>query len=576
MIKRRKKKSWMTFFSRVDALRDNSGIALVLALFVIVTLITLSCVFVLRTINERNVTLRDVDSSKAFYIAEAGSNFALAQLEIFINEYLPDTLNATSNSLIEATFSDLSSGIADSLDFLVDYVYFEEDAIFSSSGSAAVHSIPETSLGDGVYAVEIAVKEKAEAVEVATNKWDFFYYYTITSTGTVDDVSRVVILSGDFTVRAQKDNFAKFALFTNQQNSQTGSIVWFTGSASFNGPVHTNDRLNFAMNPGGFFRDKVTQVETSARFYNNGFSVLLDADNNGTSDVPRFSDEFERGVDPIALSSLTQKQELIDEVDAGNIYSSDGVYLPNDGSNLEGGIYIVGNSSIVLSVNGSDQAVYEITQGTTTYEITVNRTLSQTTVDDGTTSTTYSGLPDGVDNVGTIIYSENDITSLSGTVQSDTNLTISSDYDIYIQGNLVYADYSSESGTPRAVGTDNMLGIVSWTGDVLIGTLAPNDVTIHATVLAKEGVFTVDAYDDTVVGPRGTVTLLGGVISDNYGVFGTFSGVSGANISGYGRNFVYDARMLKGDNPPYFPSLDFYTGFSSDVADKIVWQEGEV
>ena len=114
----------------------------------------------------------------------------------------------------------------------------------------------------------------------------------------------------------------------------------------------------------------------------------------------------------------------------------------------------------------------------------------------------------------------------------------------------MYSDYTAAQGTigdpdyvsPSVDDAVNMLGIVSWTGDVYVGTSAQDNVNIHGTILAKEGVFTVEDYDDVEVGSRGTVTLLGGVITNKYGAFGTFSDSSGENVSGYGRSFVYDRR----------------------------------
>jgi hypothetical protein len=72
--------------------------------------------------------------------------------------------------------------------------------------------------------------------------------------------------------------------------------------------------------------------------------------------------------------------------------------------------------------------------------------------------------------------------------------------------------------------------------------------------MAHNGVFTVDNYNSGVC--RGTATLLGGVITDFYGAFGTFSGSS---RTGYGRDFIYDSRVLEGISPPYFPYMSNYT-----------------
>jgi hypothetical protein len=48
------------------------------------------------------------------------------------------------------------------------------------------------------------------------------------------------------------------------------------------------------------------------------------------------------------------------------------------------------------------------------------------------------------------------------------------------------------------------------------------------------------------------INLLGGIIENFYGGFGTFSGNTPTN--GYGRRFTYDRRMADGMAPPFFPT----------------------
>ena len=149
-----------------------------------------------------------------------------------------------------------------------------------------------------------------------------------------------------------------------------------------------------------------------------------------------------------------------------------------------------------------------------------------------------------------------------------------------ITNNILYQDYTPGVGTPgtagyvppTADGATNLLGLVSWAGNVRISTSAPNNINVHSTILARQGVFQVDNYSSGA--PRGTATLLGGIISDDYGAFGTFNGSTGQQVSGYGRNFVYDERMETGNAPPYFPSLNTFIAFTNGITDKIVWQEG--
>jgi hypothetical protein len=243
-----------------------------------------------------------------------------------------------------------------------------------------------------------------------------------------------------------------------------------------------------------------------------------------------------------------------------------GIYVPTDeeGTTVTGGIYIKGDvSNLQLGVDASNNPQYTITQGSTTDIITVNYEADTTTVQSGSETETYSGIPDGLHDEGIVIYSENKIDKLYGVVQEDSKVTVSSEKDIVISNNITYQDYNP--GPPiNATGYENMLGIISWEGSVRIGTSTPNNVQIHAVVMAPQGVFTVDNYKSRP--PQGTATLLGGAITDYYGAFAYGS-------RGYFRNFVYDARVLSGTKPPYFPQITNYTAEDSGLEERPVWKE---
>ncbi len=374
-------------------LRNNRGAALVLTLMVTVVLIILGSIFVMRTINEWNAARKEKLLTQSFYVAEGGAESGLNKLDTLINTDLLNTINATSPAtVISNVQSYVSSG--NGLTLLTQYVKSAGVAQFTLSGTAVIHQVASTALGPGSYGFDIVITEKSNPVSSGLDQWDFPYYYRVQSTGTASATSRKVLLSGDFTVRVQRDNFAKYALFTNQDKTPTGVNVWFTDKTNFAGPIHTNDRHNFALNPSGTFEGLVTQSQTTAQFYNNGSPVLINANLNGTKDVPTFHAGFNRGVPTVALSSSVQKQDMIDEATGNTTITTDGIYVPNSGTALTGGIYVKGNASVALSVNGSDQPVYTITQGSTTKIITVNQIANETTVQTGATSQTYTGIPD--------------------------------------------------------------------------------------------------------------------------------------------------------------------------------------
>ncbi len=564
-------------------IRNNNGIAMAITLMFMVILVGTSGIFVLRSAQENKEARAERDMAEASLAAQGGNQKALQQLDVLINDYLRNTIaSANPSGVINFASNKVSSG--DGIGWLLNTVRHNNNPVLSQNGEQAEYSA-NGSMGQGNYQYMIIMTEKTDPVAAGSDAWDFPYSYRVQTTGTSGGAANSIMLSGDFTVRVQKDNFAKFALFTNTQSTPTGSEVWFTNKTNFAGPVHTNDRFNFALNPSGTFEDIASQNEQKARFYNMGSPVLLNADSNGSYDVPAFHNGFNRNAGTISLNLSTQQQDVVDQALGGQTFSTDGIYVPNDGTNLSGGIYVKGNaSSVLLSVSGNNQ-VYTLTQGSTTIRVTTDAANNQTTVEDvgAGTSQTYTGLPDGLDDSGTIIHVDGNITSLSGTVESNSTVTLSGKNDIKITDNLVYSDYTPAVGNPgdagyippSAAGTNNLLGLVTWEGDIRIGTAAPDNIQIHGTVLAQNGIFQVDSYDDSGVGPRGTATLLGGVVTDNYGAFGLFNGSTGQQISGYGRNFIYDQRMLVGTAPPYFPTLNTFIAFTNDITDRMVWQEGE-
>ncbi len=568
-------------------INNEKGIALVFTLFSVVILLALQGIFVLNVIHEARMSSIERQQAKTFYAAQGGTQAAIEQLNVLMNTYLQNTIiNSNPSGVISYAQSKVTAG--DGIGWLVFSTRNNNVAVLTQNGEEANYSA-NGSLGGINYSYNIIFSQKSAPLTIGANAWDFPYSYRIETTGTSGSISNKVVLSGDFTVRVQHDNFAKFALFSNTQKMPNGTNVWFTDKTNFSGPVFTNDRFNFAFNPSGTFQEAISQYQPTARFYNNGSSVLLNANANGTIDVPNFQNGFTRNAAKITNTTTTE-QSMISEVKGNNNYTIDGIYLPTQGSTLSGGIYVLDQAnkgtSVTMSVN-QNKAVYTVNLGSTTKTITVDPVLNQTTVQIGNnTPTTYAGKPNGTDGAGTIIYVNGKISNFSGTVQQNTELTVASHSDIIISNNVRYTNYTPASGTPGQAGYvppsgfdangapyTNLLGLVSWNGNVRVGTSTPNNVEIHGTVMASNGIFTVDNYNTR--SPQGTATLLGGAISNNYGAFGTFNGSTGAMLSGYGRNFVYDSRMQQGHAPPYFPSLNTFIAFTNDITDKIVWQEGE-
>ncbi len=563
-------------------LQNERGIALAITLLNITVLIVLGCLFILRSVNEKNIVDKERKTAQSFYLAEGGADAAIDKLNELINVDLLNTINSTNPQTVGNKAQQYVT-TGDGLGFLIEYAKFGGAALFTlTGGTQAIFNGTSTALGSGTYQFKIIATEKTNPVSVGTDKWDFPYYFRIESTGTVGNMPGKVLYNGDFTVRVQRDNFAKFALFTDHHTLPSGTVVWFTDKTNFAGPIHTNDQYSFAKSPSGIFDGVVTQQNTKARFYNNGNAIQMNASTNPPYDVPTFNSTYTRGAAQIVLASSVQQQDLYNQARGPDNTNGNGIFVANNGSSLTGGIYVKGDSTIQMAVDASGNAKYTVSQGATTKNITVSIPSNQTTVQTvGGGTSTYTGLPNGVDKLGTIIYTDGTVNSVSGTIQKDTEVTVSSQFDIVVTDNLVYQNYTPAVGTPgsanytppNANDATNLLGLVAWGGNVRVGTGAPNDINVHAIVMARNGILQVDSYNNTNVGPRGVATLLGGAITQFYGAFGLFNGSTGAQTAGYGRNFVYDSRTLLGKSPPYFPSMNTFIAFTNDITDKIAWQE---
>jgi hypothetical protein len=399
----------------------------------------------------------------------------------------------------------------------------------------------------------------------------FEYGFTVNSSGTATAFGdRRVLAEGRLRLSATRGSFADYLIFTDTHTLTNGSPIWFHTVTSFDGRVHTNSIFRFAYFPT--FQDLVTSVSQTAWYYNNGNNRQLDANRNGTIDVPNFYGGFSRGESDIPLPTNSYGQERaalgLNPSDTSPVTNAErrqalgltgspdnpppsGIYVPHSGANVTGGIYIYGEAkSTVLSVDPQGNQVYQITNASNqTSTITLYRGTNTTTiVNHAGQVTNYSGLPRGC------MYTVGMMSSLRGparllgvpapALQRGTELLIAATQDIVIQGDLTYQNYDDGS---------NVLGIYTSGGNIRIGSSAPSELQLDAFLMAAATgkVVTVDNYDQGAY--RGAVHLRGGMVSNYYGAFGTFT--QSGQLTGYGRDFRYDRRGLV---PPYYPGTTLF------------------
>jgi Tfp pilus assembly protein PilX len=423
----------------------------------------------------------------------------------------------------------------------------------------------------------------ADSELVSTSQTFNFHYTAIAQgTGTLGSEKNVVS-EGTLRLSASRGTFADYLIFTDIHLTPSGSQIWFYTSGHFDGRVHSNDKLRFAQFPT--FEDLVTSAAAVASFYNNGHPKDLDADRNANIDVPNFYGGFTRDVDPVELPANSYSQERaalglaptdttavpvatkktmlgLDPLDPNPI--PEGVYIPNNGTSVVGGMYIVGDASdFRMSIDADGLQQYQVTdEFGTTKRIVLDKYNDRTKIYAGTDSTIYSGLPRG------IAYCTGNITNLGGgarvsgapppAVEGDTKLTIAAVGDITIDRDITYEEFT---------GADCVLGLYSSSGDIKITTSAPNDLMLDAYLIASgvDGAVRVDNYDRGSY--RGQVHLRGGCVQRYYGAFGTFDKYG--NQTGYGRDFRYDRR---GMSPPYYPLTSVFR-VDSPVPHTSTWRE---
>lgn len=159
---------------------------------------------------------------------------------------------------------------------------------------------------------------------------------------------------------------------------------------------------------------------------------------------------------------------------------------------------------------------------------------------------------------------------------SFAQITLASNHDIRITGDITYEEPPCESIPVRnndrtvenAICADldaqNVLGVYTQAGNIVVGhghtgtgsgsLNAPDDVQVHGVLMSAENEVKVENYQRT---DAGGFYLMGGMIQERRGIFGTFSGRgSNATRTGFDRIYTYDPRMGRGMAPPFFPSTN--------------------
>jgi hypothetical protein len=412
----------------------------------------------------------------------------------------------------------------------------------------------------------------------------FHYNYEIASRGNMEIGGQDNISTrretGSFDVEVERPSFATYGYFTDSLKNQFNQQLWFYDGEVYDGPTHVN-----AAPPGGqaafwgqaTFNGAFTAVQEAyedsvlAGGANPQFNAgatwgvdQIDVPTNGWSQLRASVGDLDNIENQTAPTNAELRQSLGLTVSADPV--PPGVYVSpnsNAGSDPLGGIFVNGDANYVqLTQSGSEQIItINMTAasgpyaGTHTWTIRDNQSTDSATISyDGGTPMTLNSSLNGV------VHVEGKVKALKGSNSSTADINKDHQVTISATGNVFVADHITYEEDPASFpGTDNILGIFSSGGNVMLAKTAPANLNLHATVMAASPDHGVGAEDITTsagsydynYGNKGNWNLLGGLIEDKNQTTGVF--YSDGTMTGYRWNFTYDDRFTEGVAPPYFP-----------------------
>ncbi|MFH1202624.1 MAG: hypothetical protein V1674_07090 [Candidatus Omnitrophota bacterium] len=319
----------------------------------------------------------------------------------------------------------------------------------------------------------------------------------IIATGTVSSGSNTV--TRQLVDEIRLDDYARYAYFTNTEE-YFNNKVWFISNDSLNGPTQTNGQLHISGDPT--FNDSLSGYEYAVRM---SYSSIDYMHGGPPTDNPNFITGIQMGAEKEELPS--KALELRGAVGPGEL-----------------GLKLNGSTTIILNSNG-----------------TMNVTNSQNGWNNYNTSLPLNGA--------VFVYGGD--VMVSGVL--DGQLTIGTNRNIIVTDNITYLD---KTGTDPDFA--DVLGLIAEK-DVKIGSSAPTNVEVDASIMALSKSFMVEDYD----GPnKGTLTVYGGIIQRDRGPVGTFDPVHNVKASGYSKDYQYDSRLAGALTPPFYPKTNDYLNLS--------------
>ncbi|MGZ4843592.1 MAG: PilX N-terminal domain-containing pilus assembly protein [Candidatus Angelobacter sp.] len=589
--------------------KNERGVALIttLLLLMLLTGLSLAMVFSVRSDMLINGYYRNFRGS--FYAADSGLNAARTAMADGVIAAIPASFGITQQPIPAGTETTIQTNI--------NNTYGQGFTKFTGQGQSA-SSWPGSYKVTGTFSLaSCSVLGGAGTCAAPTGPvtgYTYIYNYTLQSIGQAQGSQSTTLTDrGSVTVNAtlvpvnSTTSFAAWGMFIDQSPVCNGSTL-VPGTIS--GPVFSNGGWNFGTSGSYIFTDTVGSASPTAGYQ---FSTACDAvgatsDKKGNQTIaPTFQAGFNMGQPkiPLPANDYNQEQAVLDGKGVatnpvsksdlhnavkdvhGNAYpnsgATSGVFLPYSIQNgtptfTGGGIYIEGNSTVVLSTatgpNASPQQIFTITQGSpaVTTTVKIDPGNNQTIVTSGSNTVNITGVPKIIDPItnasspATMLYDNGSITSLSGpgqglpAIQNGSDVTITAAQNVAITGDVLYKTepvtltQNQLPGQPADTlipgnDTHQALGIFTATGDIQLNNKQANgNLEIDASLATISATGTGGL---TNVGAAiNTLTIVGGRIQNQI-----------KNINATTRNVFFDRRFAQnGFAPPWFPSTTVSLG----------------
>ena len=545
----------------MKTLKDQSGIALIVAIGLLLMVSLIGLAAVLTSDTETDISVNKKNDAKAFYTAEGGLEVAQGDIKEAVNAI--DTVVIPRDTAL--------SFLSNPMRLLTKYIpnfnsRFPQDSFKAASYMGGRES----------YRLKYSIAPFDTTV--TSRGFVFTYRYTITSKGRYADPvtgfnEKNNIIAGTFSVNLNRASFAQYALFRHLTTDTAGNQLFFRNWDKFNGPVHTNGKPGFSASPvfNGPFTSAWASYGTSAQVnnadpqFNGGSQWGMGAIGLPTNAYSQQRAAF--GGDPNNTTSPGTNEIRNGLGLSGGGAIPTGVYLATNGTtNVTGGLYVQGDiTELRLWVGADSSQHYRFNQGGTIYDVTVDYGSNQTIFN----GTTYTGVPNGALFVGGNVNALGGATRENPAIAASTQLTLAATGNVRITNDIIYqgAIFKDSSGAVVSDPTEpdvtpdidpdatNMLGIFSSAGNVRIAAGAPDNMNLHASIMAS-GVNKGFGAED-LLNTHGNLKLLGGITEYQAKLLGIID-ANGSLTGGYLRKLFYDNRFATGFAPPFFPTRNAY------------------